>query len=92
MHSSGNFLKYSKIQIGAQYLYEIKKQLFKKKVRCIFIESQLNSKIIEFITHGKNIKKENIDLFGEKIPLVKNSYIKFLLKLSDQYISCLKNV
>jgi zinc transport system substrate-binding protein len=92
LYPLGRFTRYPGIQTGAKYLYEIKNQLLKKKARCIFTEPHLNSNVVDVITRGINIKKKNLDLFGIAIPLVQNSYVNFLVKLSNQYISCLKHV
>ncbi|WP_186821874.1 zinc ABC transporter substrate-binding protein ZnuA [Buchnera aphidicola] len=92
LHPLGRFKKYPGIQTSIRYLYEVRNQILKKKARCIFTEPQFHSNIIDVITRGNNIQKGSLDLFGTAIPLVKNSYVNFLVKLSNQYISCLKNI
>ncbi|CAL4326380.1 High-affinity zinc uptake system protein ZnuA [Buchnera aphidicola (Brachycaudus tragopogonis)] len=90
LHPTGYFKKYSGIQTGARSLYEIKNQLLKKKAICIFTEPQFNTKIIDVMIRGTNVRKGLLDPMGVTIPLSKDSYLKFLLQLSNQYIRCLK--
>ncbi|WP_044006052.1 zinc ABC transporter substrate-binding protein ZnuA [Buchnera aphidicola] len=92
LHPSGQFKTYPGIKTGVQYLYKIKNELLKKQAICVFIEPQFHANIIDFIIQGTNIQKENLDLFGTAIPLVQDSYVNFLVKLSNQYISCLKKI
>ncbi|MCV5005267.1 zinc ABC transporter substrate-binding protein ZnuA, partial [Escherichia coli] len=71
-------------------LYEIKKKLLEKNAVCIFTEPQFNSNIIDVIIRGTNIHKGILDPLGIKTSLGKRSYLRFLLQLSNQYISCLQ--
>ncbi|WAI03395.1 MAG: zinc ABC transporter substrate-binding protein [Buchnera aphidicola (Myzus persicae)] len=90
LHPIGYFEKYPGIQTGARSLYEIKEQLLKKKATCIFTEPQFNTNIIDVIIRRTNIHKGLLDPLGITIPLSKDSYLKFLLQLSNQYIRCFK--
>jgi len=90
LNSLGNFEKLSRVQVGARNLYEIKQDLLQKKATCIFTELQFNKNIIDTIIRGTNIRKGILDSIGIAIPLHKNSYLIFLLQLSNQYIRCLQ--
>ncbi|WP_187308331.1 zinc ABC transporter substrate-binding protein ZnuA [Buchnera aphidicola] len=90
LHPVGYFKKYPGIQTGARSLYEIRNQLIDKKAICIFTEPQFNADIIDVIIRGTKVHKGFLDPLGVTIPLSKDSYLKFLLQLSNQYVRCLK--
>ncbi|MXP67365.1 zinc ABC transporter substrate-binding protein ZnuA [Pantoea sp. Aalb] len=77
------------IQPGLKHLYQIRKQLIKKKAICIFTEPQFTPSIINAVSRGIKINKAILDPLGININLSKDSYTKFLLQLSNQYKSCL---
>ncbi|PPI88852.1 zinc ABC transporter substrate-binding protein [Candidatus Pantoea edessiphila] len=77
------------IQPGVKHLYEIKKKLKEKKVVCVFSEPQFKPAVIDSITKDVKINKGVLDPLGSDIRLSKDSYLKFLLQLSNQYKNCL---
>lgn len=83
---------HSNIQLSIKNVFKIKKELMKQRNSCLLTESLHNEKIIKFLIKDANIKHGTIDLLGIETPLKKNGYINFLLKLSNQYINCLKNI
>ncbi|WP_408605364.1 zinc ABC transporter substrate-binding protein ZnuA [Candidatus Gullanella endobia] len=86
----GYFTVNPTIQPGAQALHKIRTQLIKKKATCIFAEEQFRPALIRAITRGTNVHIGTLDPLGVGIALDKESYVRFLLQLSNQYISCLK--
>ncbi|AFA40983.1 periplasmic component of a high-affinity zinc uptake system [Wigglesworthia glossinidia endosymbiont of Glossina morsitans morsitans (Yale colony)] len=83
---SGCFMMNPDVSIGAHTLNIIKKKIKTEKIDCIFIEPHMQSKKIISIINHANISIGILDPLGKDIPLDKDSYIKFLLKISNQYI------
>ncbi|UDG79722.1 zinc ABC transporter substrate-binding protein ZnuA [Candidatus Steffania adelgidicola] len=87
---SGYFTINPEIQPGAQALYKIRTQLLKKKEICIFAEPQFRPSIINAVIRGTAVHIGTLDPLGMGIALDKDSYARFLLQLSHQYVSCLE--
>ncbi|MDQ1237322.1 MAG: zinc ABC transporter substrate-binding protein ZnuA [Wigglesworthia glossinidia] len=83
---SGCFTINPDASIGAYTLNIIKKKIITEKIDCIFIEPSMQSKIIIRIIKNANIPVKILDPLGQNISLDKNSYIKFLSTISNQYI------
>lgn len=77
------------INPGIKTLQEINYHIKQNKKICIFTEPQYQSKFIKNIS-GDFIKKGILDPLGSHINIEKNSYINFLLYLSNQYFECLQ--
>lgn len=89
---TGYFTMNPNMQLGARSLYNIKKKIIDNNVTCIFSEPQLNTVFLDNIIYNMPVVKKGIlDPLGKNIDLGKDSYIKFLLQLSNQYFQCLKN-
>ncbi|WP_395479749.1 zinc ABC transporter substrate-binding protein ZnuA [Candidatus Curculioniphilus buchneri] len=86
----GYFTINPEIQPGAQALHNIRTQLIKKKITCIFAESQFRPAFINAVARGTSVHVGILDPLGMGIVLDKDSYIRFLLTLSKQYVSCLE--
>ncbi|VFP87954.1 zinc ABC transporter substrate-binding protein ZnuA [Candidatus Erwinia haradaeae] len=87
---TGYFTINPEIQPGAQRLHYIKMQLLSKKTQCVFTEPQFQPIVVKAISRGTNVRFGTLDPLGTEISISKDSYIKFLLKLSTQYSSCLQ--
>ncbi|CRK85669.1 High-affinity zinc uptake system protein ZnuA [Candidatus Providencia siddallii] len=85
----GYFTINPEIQPGAKKLYEIKTQLIKNKVKCIFLEPQFKPNVINTISRNTKVNFGTLDPLGVGIEIRQDSYMKFLVKLSEQYASCL---
>ncbi|UVK76974.1 MAG: Zn(2(+)) ABC transporter periplasmic binding protein [Sodalis sp. Fse] len=89
----GYFTINPEIQPGAQALHKIRIQLIKQKAICIFAEPQFRPAIIKAVARGTGVHIGTLDLLGSYISLDKDSYLRFLLQLTNQYLSCLeKNI
>ncbi|MCR3755740.1 MAG: Zn(2(+)) ABC transporter periplasmic binding protein [Sodalis sp. Psp] len=86
----GYFTTNPEIQPGAHTLHKIITRLGRQKVTCVFSEPQFRPTVVNVITSGVSIHVGTLDPLGIGIALNKESYTFFLLKLSDQYVSCLK--
>lgn len=86
----GYFTVNPEIQPGAQRLHKIRTQLAEQKAVCIFAEPQFRPAVIDAVARGISVRKGTLDPLGMNISVGKDSYVKFLLQLSDQYTSCLK--
>lgn len=86
----GYFTLNPSIQPGAERLHQIKSQLTAKKAVCIFAEPQFKPAVINALAQGTAVRSGVLDPLGSKIPMNKDSYMKFLLELSMQYYACLK--
>ncbi|MBK4775438.1 zinc ABC transporter substrate-binding protein [Candidatus Pantoea edessiphila] len=91
LSSLGHFTINPEIQPGVKSLYNIRKQIKEKQVTCVFAEPQFKPAIIDTVTRGIKINKGVLDPLGCNIKLSKDSYLKFLLQLSSQYNTCLKD-
>ncbi|PPI86759.1 zinc ABC transporter substrate-binding protein ZnuA [Candidatus Pantoea edessiphila] len=91
LSSMGYFTKNPEIQPGLKHLYEIKKTIKENKVVCIFSEPQFKVSVIDSLIKGTKVNQGVLDPLGSNIKLSKDSYLTFLLQLSNQYQSCLKN-
>ncbi|MBK4765073.1 MAG: zinc ABC transporter substrate-binding protein ZnuA [Pantoea sp. Brub] len=85
----GYFTNHPEINFGIYSVNHIKNQLINKKVYCVFSEPQFKSSIIDNIIKGMKVHKGILDPLGMNIKLSKNSYIEFLLQLTNQYKDCL---
>ncbi|OZI13876.1 zinc ABC transporter substrate-binding protein [Sodalis-like symbiont of Philaenus spumarius] len=84
----GYFTINPEIQPGAQALHNIRTQLVEQKAACIFAEPQFRPAVINAVTRGTNVHIGTLDPLGIGIALDKESYARFLLQLSNQYVSC----
>ncbi|MGL9773220.1 MAG: zinc ABC transporter substrate-binding protein ZnuA [Sodalis sp. (in: enterobacteria)] len=87
---SGYFAINPEIQPGAQALHKIRTQLVEQKATCIFAEPQFRPAVINAVARGTNVHIGTLDPLGIGIALDKESYARFLLQLSNQYVSCLE--
>lgn len=86
----GHFTVNPEIQPGAQRLYNIRTQLVEHKAECVFAEPQFQPAVINAVAQGTNVRVGTLDPLGSNITLGKDSYIKFLTQLSQQFASCLE--
>lgn len=86
----GYFTVNPEIQPGAQALHNIRTQLVEQKATCIFAEPQFRPAVINAVARGTNVHIGTLDPLGIGIALDKESYARFLLQLSNQYVSCLE--
>ncbi|CDG21460.1 High-affinity zinc uptake system protein znuA [Xenorhabdus poinarii G6] len=85
----GSFTVNPEIQPGAQRLHNIRTQLVEQKAKCVFAEPQFRPAVIHAIAKGTDVRIGTLDPLGSGIVLDKDSYIKFITQLSQQYASCL---
>ncbi|CAM3237268.1 zinc ABC transporter substrate-binding protein ZnuA [Xenorhabdus nematophila] len=85
----GVFTVNPEIQPGAQKLHYIRTQLVEQKVKCIFAEPQFRPAVIHAVAKGTDVHIGVLDPLGSGIVLSKDSYMKFITQLSEQYVSCL---
>ncbi|RKQ38333.1 zinc ABC transporter substrate-binding protein ZnuA [Enterobacter sp. R1(2018)] len=86
----GHFTVNPEIQPGAQRLHEIRTQLVEHKAVCVFAEPQFRPAVINAVARGTNVRSGSLDPLGIGIAPGKDSYMRFLTGLADQYASCLK--
>ncbi|MBC8945085.1 MULTISPECIES: zinc ABC transporter substrate-binding protein ZnuA [Xenorhabdus] len=85
----GVFTVNPEIQPGAQRLHYIRTQLVEQKAKCIFAEPQFRPAVIHAVAKGTNVRIGTLDPLGSGIVLNKDSYMKFITQLSEQYFGCL---
>ncbi|WP_340619867.1 zinc ABC transporter substrate-binding protein ZnuA [Xenorhabdus siamensis] len=85
----GVFTVNPEIQPGAQRLHYIRTQLVEQKAKCIFAEPQFRPAVIHAVAKGTNVRIGTLDPLGSDIVLNKDSYMKFITQLSEQYLGCL---
>lgn len=85
----GYFTVNPEIQPGAQHLHQIRTKLVEQKAVCIFAEPQFRPAVINAVANGTGVRSGTLDPLGSGIALSKDSYVSFLSKLSQQYVSCL---
>lgn len=86
----GHFTVNPEIQPGAQRLHQIRTQLVEQKAVCVFAEPQFRPAVIDAVAKGTQVRSGTLDPLGSGIVLGKDSYVRFLTQLSNQYVSCLK--
>ncbi len=86
----GHFTVNPEIQPGAQALHHIRTQLVEQKAACVFAEPQFRPAVINAVVKGTPVRIGTLDPLGSGIALGKDSYIDFLLQLTNQYVSCLE--
>lgn len=86
----GYFTINPEIQPGAQRLHQIRTQLVEQKAECVFAEPQFRPAVIDAVAQGTSVRKGTLDPLGIGISLSKDSYVTFLSRLSNEYVSCLK--
>ncbi|KAB8307896.1 zinc ABC transporter substrate-binding protein ZnuA [Erwinia endophytica] len=87
---TGHFTVNPEIQPGAQRLHQIRTQLVEHKAVCVFAEPQFRPAVIDAVARGTTVRSGTLDPLGTNITVSKDSYVKFLSQLSNQYASCLK--
>ncbi|SFC80139.1 zinc transport system substrate-binding protein [Pragia fontium DSM 5563 = ATCC 49100] len=87
---SGHFTVNPEIQPGAQRLHNIRTQLVEHKAVCVFAEPQFQPAVINAVAQGTNVRTGTLDPLGSNIMLGKDSYMRFLTQLSQQFTSCLE--
>ncbi len=87
----GHFTVNPEIQPGAQHLHQIRTQLVEQKANCIFAEPQFRPAVIKAVAQGTNVHIGTLDPLGSGIALERESYVKYLSHLSEQFVSCLKD-
>ncbi|VFP83138.1 zinc ABC transporter substrate-binding protein ZnuA [Candidatus Erwinia haradaeae] len=87
---TGYFTINPEIQPGAKRLHHIRMKLIEQKGICIFAEPQLRPTVMQAISRGTDVRSGILDPLGASITLSKDSYVQFLVQLSDQYTSCFK--
>ncbi|MGV7961062.1 zinc ABC transporter substrate-binding protein ZnuA [Photorhabdus tasmaniensis] len=85
----GHFTINPEIQPGAQKLHHIRTQLVEQKATCIFAEPQFRPTVINAVAKNTGVRMGTLDPLGGRIVLDKDSYMKFITQLSEQYASCL---
>lgn len=85
----GHFTVNPEIQPGAQHLHHIRTQLVEQKATCVFAEPQFRPAVVDAVARGTTVRKGTLDPLGIDVRLGKDSYVKFLSRLSSQYTSCL---
>ncbi|QPQ22800.1 MULTISPECIES: zinc ABC transporter substrate-binding protein ZnuA [Lonsdalea] len=78
------------ISPGAQRLHQIRTQLVEHKAECVFAEPQFRPAVISAVAKGTQVRMGVLDPLGSNIALDKDGYARFLLLLSNQYLSCLE--
>ncbi|WP_317177213.1 zinc ABC transporter substrate-binding protein ZnuA [Pectobacterium sp. HCp5_1] len=86
----GHFTVNPEIQPGAQRLHQIRTQLVEHKAVCVFAEPQFRPAVINAVAKGTDVRSGVLDPLGNNIALGRDSYVDFLLQLSNQYVSCLE--
>ncbi|MCA6221064.1 zinc ABC transporter substrate-binding protein ZnuA [Photorhabdus antumapuensis] len=85
----GHFTINPEIQPGAQKLHHIRTQLVEQKAICIFAEPQFRPTVINAVAKDTGVRMGTLDPLGSRIVLDKDSYMKFITQLSEQYTGCL---
>ncbi|OCQ50679.1 High-affinity zinc uptake system protein ZnuA precursor [Photorhabdus australis subsp. thailandensis] len=85
----GHFTINPEIQPGAQKLHHIRTQLVEQKATCIFAEPQFRPTVINVVAKDTGVRMGTLDPLGSRIVLDKDSYMKFITQLSEQYAGCL---
>ncbi|NDK99157.1 zinc ABC transporter substrate-binding protein ZnuA [Photorhabdus bodei] len=85
----GHFTINPEIQPGAQKLHHIRTQLVEQKATCIFAEPQFRPTVINAVAKGTGVRMGTLDPLGGRVVLDKDSYMKFITQLSEQYAGCL---
>ncbi|MEK9495926.1 zinc ABC transporter substrate-binding protein ZnuA [Photorhabdus sp. P32] len=85
----GHFTINPEIQPGAQKLHHIRTQLVEQKAICIFAEPQFRPTVINAVAKDTGVRMGALDPLGSRIVLDKDSYMKFITQLSEQYMGCL---
>ncbi|MER2369546.1 zinc ABC transporter substrate-binding protein ZnuA [Photorhabdus laumondii] len=85
----GHFTINPEIQPGAQKLHHIRTQLVEQKATCIFAEPQFRPTVINAVAKDTGVRMGTLDPLGGRIVLDKDSYMKFITQLSEQYAGCL---
>jgi zinc transport system substrate-binding protein len=76
---------------GAQRLQQIRRQLQQPGVICLFTEPQFKPRIIESIASGTRARVGILDPLGSDIPVMRESYLRFLTQLAEQFAEGLQD-
>ncbi|VFP79834.1 zinc ABC transporter substrate-binding protein ZnuA [Candidatus Erwinia haradaeae] len=87
---TGYFTINPEIQPGAKRLHQIRMELDKQKGICVFSEPQFRPMLVKMFSHQNNVRSGTLDPLATGISLNKDGYAQFLIRLADQYTSCLQ--
>lgn len=85
----GHFTVNPEIQPGAQRLHQIRIKLVEHNAVCVFAEPQFRPAVINTVAQDTNVRKGTLDPLGSDIELSRDSYVRFLTQLSQQFTHCL---
>jgi len=77
-------------QPGAKRVAELTKQIKQEKIRCLYTEPQLQSKLAHKLSSSTAIKLGQLDPLGSALPEGPESYFLLLGNLTQDFISCLQ--
>jgi zinc transport system substrate-binding protein len=76
---------------GAKALSDIRARLAAKKVGCVFSEPQFDSKLVDVVIEGSNVKKAVLDPLGADLEPGPALYAQLLTNLAQNLADCLRN-
>lgn len=85
-----SFTDDEELEPGIRKRLTIKKVIEENQLNCLLVEPSVNIKELSSFIDKESMRYIRIDVLAANIPLSKNSYINFMLSLTDAVIECLE--
>lgn len=80
----------SEIRPSVKRLYQLKRQLKKQKIRCVFSEPQFESALVDTLIENSSVQRGVLDPLGAELPAGTKSYFTLLRNMADSIKECLQ--
>jgi len=80
----------SEIRPSVKRLYQLKRQLKRQKVRCVFSEPQFESALVDTLIENRSAQRAVLDPLGAELPAETKSYFTLLRNMADSIKECLQ--
>lgn len=88
LNGAGSITLNPEVPPSVQRIKQIQNLLTEEQVKCIFIEPQFNSKIIDAVTNGLPVYQGTLDPLGREEDIGAQGYIILLDNLTQNFVAC----
>lgn len=74
---------------GARRISEIRDEIIKSRIRCVFSEPQFEPRLVKVLTEGTSARSGVLDPLGAELSPGPNAYRQLLERLGDNFAGCL---
>jgi zinc transport system substrate-binding protein len=74
---------------SAGYVKELRDKIRKQQLHCLFYEAPTRPGLVDTLTHGLDVKVQELDAIGLRVQPGENAWFEIMLALAQAYDSCL---